>query len=53
MQENERRASEGLPPVVISKPSAYFYVEGTFYNDLRQPHAVDYSCAIREHNRWD
>ena len=41
----------GQPPVVLSKGSAYLYVEGTFYNDLRSPEAQDYSEPIRAFNR--
>lgn len=35
----------------IAKPSGYFYIEGTFYVDSRDEHAVDYSETIREYNR--
>ncbi|EFN60081.1 hypothetical protein CHLNCDRAFT_133386 [Chlorella variabilis] len=45
-EENAKRAV-GEVPLRISRPSAYFYVEGTFYNDLRQPDAADYSEPIR------
>ncbi|PSC69390.1 snRNA-activating complex subunit-like isoform X2 [Micractinium conductrix] len=50
-EENRRLERAGRPPVQLKKPSAYFYIEGTFYNDLRHPEAADYSEPIRRYNR--
>ncbi len=35
----------------LARGSAYLYVEGTFYNDLRLGGAADYSEPIRRFNR--
>ena len=47
-------ADAHLSTVGMSVPGAYFYVEGTFYNDTRQLGALDYSQPVMhfcaEHN---
>ncbi len=48
-EENERRAVTGAPPLSLAKPSAYFYLEGTFYVDNRVTGARDLSEGIREY----
>eukprot|EP00887_Chlorella_sp_A99_P003248 scaffold9.g3248.t1 len=50
-EENEARAAAEQPPLSLVRRSAYLYVEGTFYNDVRAPGAQDYSELIRRHNR--
>ncbi|KAL4449459.1 hypothetical protein ABPG77_007103 [Micractinium sp. CCAP 211/92] len=50
-EENAHLARNGQPLLQLRKPSAYFYIEGTFYNDLRHPQAEDYSAPIRQYNR--
>lgn len=50
-QVNPVRAASGQPPLALAKRSAYLYVEGTFYNDMRAPGAADYSEPIRRFNR--
>jgi snRNA-activating protein complex subunit 3 len=47
LQENTQRAAAGQPSIELSKPSAFFFVEGTFYNDMRAAGAIDYSAPIR------
>ncbi len=32
----------------MSRPSAFFYIEGVFYNDMRHPDAIDISEPIRK-----
>jgi snRNA-activating protein complex subunit 3 len=49
-EEGARCAAAGRPPLRLRAPSAYLYVEGTFYNDMRAPDAVDYSAHIRQYN---
>lgn len=44
--ENETRQSDA-PRLVLSKPSSYFYIEGTFFVDKRNANAIDYSEVIR------
>ncbi|KAL4855237.1 snRNA-activating protein complex subunit [Chlorella vulgaris] len=51
LEENAKRQREGQAPLCFARPSAYFYIEGTFYNDLRQPGAADYSAPILQYNR--
>lgn len=47
-------ADSHLSTVGMAVPGAYFYIEGTFYNDMRHPEAIDYSLQIMrfcaEHN---
>lgn len=50
-QENAHLARSGQQLLQLRKPSAYFYIEGTFFNDLRHPLAEDYSAPIRRYNR--
>lgn len=45
-QETAARAARGEPPAELSKPGAYFYVEGTFYHDRRQLGASDLSEPV-------
>lgn len=46
-EENARRSVTGAPLLKLSNPSAYIYIEGTFYVDRRHPEAVDLSEGIR------
>lgn len=39
-------ANSHLSTLNMSVPGAYFYIEGSFYNDTRQPGAVDYSEPV-------
>ena len=39
-------ADSHLSTLNMSVPGAYFYIEGAFYNDTRQPGAVDYSEPV-------
>ncbi|BDA46278.1 snRNA-activating protein complex subunit 3 [Coccomyxa sp. Obi] len=39
-------ADVNLRALGIAVPSGYFYIEGTFYNDMRAPDSVDYSEPI-------
>jgi hypothetical protein len=39
-------ADSHLGTLNMSVPGAYFYIEGAFYNDTRQPGAVDYSELV-------
>ncbi len=39
-------ADSHLGTLGMSVPGAYFYIEGAFYNDTRQPGAVDYSEPV-------
>jgi hypothetical protein len=39
-------ADLNLRALGMAVPSAYFYIEGTFYNDLRSPGSLDYSQPI-------
>lgn len=32
----------------MSRPSAFFYIEGVFYSDRRDPKSLDLSAPIRE-----
>ena len=50
-QENVQRVAAGEPALRLAVPSAYLYVEGTFYNDCRDPGAADYSEPVRRHCR--
>lgn len=47
-------ADSYLGTLGMAVPGAYFYIEGTFYNDVRQPEALDYSEPVLrfcgEHN---
>lgn len=49
--ENRRRRLSCGQPMALSKPSAYFYIEGTFYVDTRDRFSVDYSEVIRNYNK--
>ena len=51
LQVNQLRVLGGQPPLQLAKGSAYLYVEGTFYNDMRGPGSADYSEPIRRFNR--
>ena len=50
-EENLRRSATGAPLLSLSKPWAYFYIEGTFYVDKRSPDTTDLSEGIRSHLR--
>lgn len=39
-------ADSYLGALGMAVPGAYLYIEGTFYNDMRQPGCVDYSEQI-------
>lgn len=41
-------AAEASQATKLAKPSAYFYFEGVFYNDERDPAARDYSLPVRQ-----
>jgi len=48
--EERRKRGEGAPELHLSKPSAYFYFEGTFFVDSRHPESKDYSQVIIKYN---
>lgn len=41
-------ADVNLQALGMAVPSAYFYIEGTFYSDLRAPGSLDYSEPVIE-----
>lgn len=45
---DEDSGGVGVALTQSSNHSAFFFIEGTFYNVTRHPHAIDYSAPIRE-----
>ncbi|KAK9818103.1 hypothetical protein WJX72_007223 [[Myrmecia] bisecta] len=41
-------ADANLAALNLTVPSAFFYIEGVFYNDMRKPGSRDYSANIRQ-----
>jgi hypothetical protein len=52
-QENAKPAEMATGnPLKLTDPSGYFYIGGTFYNDMRDDEATDCSEPIRRHLRY-